>query len=148
MRIFGRLARANRMLEQQLDLAFAVHDLDSGSFDVLATLLRNGSPHRLTAGQLQRSSMITSSAVAQRLNRLESRGLVSRSQNPEDARATDVTLTGHGLAVINAALPDHVANEHRLLGGLSEKQTADLAQLLRLLIASIEGATPFHPQGR
>ena len=40
--------------------------------------------------------MITSSAVAQRLNRLEGRGLVGWNQNADDARATDVTLTAAG----------------------------------------------------
>ncbi len=142
MEVFGRLARANRLMEQQLDTAFGRHGLDSGSFDVLATLLRAGPPHRLTAGALQRSAMITSSAVAQRLNRLEGRGLVTRSQNQDDARATDVTLTGRGHALISAALPDHVANEHRLLQGLSGRQRAELAVLLRSLIQSIEGAAP------
>lgn len=140
MGVFGRLARANRLMEQQLDVAFARHGLDSGSFDVLATLLRTGPPHRLTAGQLQRSSMITSSAVAQRLNRLAARGLVTRSPNAADARATDVTLTADGHALISAAVPDHVANEHRLLGGLSEQQRSELADLLRALTSAIQGA--------
>src|SRR6476619_7848435 len=103
------------------------------SFDVLATLLRSGSPYRLTAGQLQRSAMITSSAVAQRLNRLEGRGLVARGQNADDARSTDVTLTDQGHAVISAALPDHVANEHRPLQTLSPQQRHDLAELLAAL---------------
>ena len=143
MQVFGRLARANRLMEQQLDTAFGRHGLDSGSFDVLATLLRDGAPHRMTAGSLQRSAMITSSAVAQRLNRLEGRGLVTRSQNPDDARATDVTLTERGREMISAALPDHVANEHRLLHGLSARQRTDLAELLRSLILSVEGAAPF-----
>ena len=143
MHVFGRLARANRLIDQQLDIAFSRHGLDSGSFDVLATLLRDGPPHRLTAGALQRSAMITSSAVAQRLNRLEGRGLVTHSQNPDDARATDVTLTERGREMISAALPDHVANEHRLLHGLSARQRTDLADLLRSLILSVEGAAPF-----
>lgn len=143
MQVFGRLARASRLMEQQLDTAFNRHGLDSGSFDVLATLLRDGAPHRMTAGALQRSAMITSSAVAQRLNRLESRGLVTRSQNPDDARSTDVTLTPRGRALISAALPDHVANEHRLLSGLSARQRTELAELLRLLIRSVEDAAPF-----
>jgi DNA-binding MarR family transcriptional regulator len=108
------------------------------SFDVLATLLRSGSPYRLTAGQLQRSAMITSSAVAQRLNRLEGRGLVARSQNTDDARATHVTLTDQGRALISAALPDHVANEHRLLQGLSPRQREDLAELLAALTAALQ----------
>jgi len=140
MRVFGALARANRLMEQQLDTAFVRHELDSGSFDVLATLLRSGSPYRLTAGQLQRSAMITSSAVAQRLNRLEGRGLVARSQNADDARSTDVTLTDRGRAVISAALPDHVANEHRLLQALTPQQRSDLADLLSVLTSALEGA--------
>jgi DNA-binding MarR family transcriptional regulator len=138
MRVFGALARANRLMEQQLDTAFVRHGLDSGSFDVLATLLRSGPPYRLTAGQLQRSAMITSSAVAQRLNRLEGRGLVARSQNVDDARATDVTLTEQGRAMISAALPDHVANEHRLLQALSPQQRSDLAELLAALTTSLQ----------
>jgi len=142
MRVFGGLARANRLMEQRLDTAFVRHGLDSASFDVLATLLRSGAPYRLTAGQLQRSAMITSSAVAQRLNRLESRGLVARSQNPDDARATDVTLTDEGHAVISAALPDHVANEHRLLRGLSPRQRNDLAELLAALTNALQADEP------
>jgi DNA-binding MarR family transcriptional regulator len=138
MLVFGRLARANRLMEQRLDAIYSRHDLDSGSFDVLATLLRSGQPYRLTAGQLQRTAMITSSAVAQRLNRLEGRGLVGRTPNESDARATDVTLTAKGFAVITATLPDHVANEHRLLGGLTAEQTAQLAELLRILTQSFE----------
>jgi DNA-binding MarR family transcriptional regulator len=138
MLVFGRLARANRLMEQRLDAIYAQHDLDSGSFDVLATLLRSGHPYRLTAGQLQRTAMITSSAVAQRLNRLEGRGLVERTPNESDARATDVTLTPSGYAAISATLPDHVANEHRLLGGLTAAQSAQLAELLRELTRSFE----------
>ena len=146
MRVFGGLARANRLMEQQLDTAFVRHGLDSASFDVLATLLRSGAPYRLTAGQLQRSAMITSSAVAQRLNRLESRGLVARSQNADDARATDVTLTDQGHTVITAALPDHVANEHRLLQALTPQQRGDLADLLSVLTSALEGASTGAPE--
>ena len=141
--IVGQWATERPGLDVSPMQVFGRHGLDSGSFDVLATLLRNGPPHRMTAGALQRSAMITSSAVAQRLNRLESRGLVTRSQNPGDARATDVTLTPGGRALISAALPDHVANEHRLLDGLSARQRTEVAELLRSLIQSIEGAAHF-----
>ena len=146
MRVFGRLARANRLMEQRLEAIYALHDLDSGSFDVLATLLRSGHPYRLTSGGLQRTAMITSSAVAQRLNRLEGRGLVVRTQNESDARATDVTLTPTGYELITATLPDHVANEHRLLGGLTAEQSGELAELLRLLTRSFETAETTAPQ--
>ena len=42
-------------------------------------------------------------------------------------------------------MPDHLANEHRLLHSLSARQRAELAVLLRSLIQSIEGASPLPP---
>jgi DNA-binding MarR family transcriptional regulator len=152
MRVFGALARANRLMEQRLDVVFAGHGLDSASFDVLATLLRSGAPYRLTAGQLQRAAMITSSAVAQRINRLQGRGLVARTPNPQDARSTDVTLTAQGHEVIAAAVPDHVFNEHRLLAGLTAAQRDQLAELLGVLCAELDkpiggpGVLPSQPE--
>lgn len=142
MRIFGALARANRLMEQRLEEVFAAHGLDSASFDVLATLLRSGPPYRLTAGQLQRSAMITSSAVAQRLNRLQGRGLVLRAPNQRDARSTDVTLTDEGRQLITAAVPDHVANEHRLLVGLAPRHREQLADLLGALCVELDKHAP------
>lgn len=141
MRVFGALARANRLMEQRLDAVFVGHGLDAASFDVLATLLRSGPPYRLTAGQLQRSAMITSSAIAQRLNRLQGRGLVARTPNADDARSTDVTLTGNGHEVISAALPDHVFNEHRLLAALTDQDRERLAELLERLSGAMGDKT-------
>lgn len=138
MGVFGRLARAARLADACLEEVFARHDLDHASFDVLATLRRSGAPHRLTPGELQRSAMVTTSAIAQRLNKLETRGLVRRTPNAVDGRVIDVTLTPAGLDLIDRAVPDHVANEHRMLGGLSARQRAQLVQLLRALTDSMQ----------
>jgi DNA-binding MarR family transcriptional regulator len=140
MGVFGRLARAARLADAGLEVVFAVHGLDRASFDVLATLRRSGAPHRLTPGELQRTAMVTTSAIAQRLNKLEERGLVNRTPNAADGRVIDVTLTAAGLELIDRAVPDHVANEHRMLAGLSGRQRADLTRLLRALTESMESA--------
>jgi DNA-binding MarR family transcriptional regulator len=138
MGVFGRLARAARLADARLDEVFATHGLDRASFDVLATLRRSGPPYRLTPGELQRTAMVTTSAIAQRLNKLEERGLVSRTPNAADGRVIDVTLTPAGLDLVDRALPDHVANEHRLLAGLSARQRSQLTQLLRALTESLQ----------
>jgi len=44
--------------------------------------------------------------------------------------------------VISAALPDHVANEHRLLRGLSPRQRSDLAELLAALTNALQADEP------
>ena len=81
MAIIGRLSRTTLVVESRLAKTFARHGLDASSFDVLATLLRSGAPYRIAPLDLAREAMISTSAVAQRLNKLEGRGLVTREAN-------------------------------------------------------------------
>ncbi|MGM7679845.1 MarR family winged helix-turn-helix transcriptional regulator [Microbacterium sp. A94] len=130
MAVIGRLSRAALAIESRLADTFAQHGLDASSFDVLATLLRNGPPYRLTPAELARESMISTSAVAQRLNKLEARGLVAREANPDDGRGTLVALTDSGKEVIEKALPDHIRTERAILSSLSRQEQTTLALLL------------------
>jgi DNA-binding MarR family transcriptional regulator len=130
MAVIGRLTRAMNAAEVRLARTFALHGLDSGSFDVLATLLRSGSPHALSPAALAASAMVTSSAIAQRLNKLADRGLVARSKDPEDKRGTVVTLTDEGKALVGCVLPDHLAAERLLIAGLDGAEQAVLMELL------------------
>lgn len=139
MSVIGRLSRAARQVEAELAPVFAGFDLDSGSFDVLATLRRSGAPFRLSPRELTRTAMITSSATAQRLNRLEARGLVSRSKSSEDGRGIQVTLTESGQELIDRVLPQHVTNEHRVLAALTAEERESLAALLERLSSSLGG---------
>lgn len=130
MAVIGRLSRAAIGVESRLATTFTQHGLDSSSFDVLATLLRSGSPYRVTPAELAREAMISTSAVAQRLNRLEARGLIERTVNPSDGRGTLVTLTEAGRVSIEHALPEHLATEREILAPLSAAERATLARLL------------------
>ncbi|UWX96879.1 MarR family transcriptional regulator [Arthrobacter zhaoxinii] len=133
MAVVGRLSRVSRRFDEQLAATFAQHGLDAASFDVLATLRRSGEPYTLSPKELTASSMVTSSAIAQRLNRLEAQGYVLRSPSSSDRRGKQVTLTDAGRAAVDAALPDHVATEHRLLDGLDGGEREVLAALLAKL---------------
>ncbi|HET6296434.1 MAG TPA: MarR family transcriptional regulator [Kribbella sp.] len=141
MAVMGRLKRLNQLIDGELSRTFATHDLDRASFDVLATLRRSNAEHSLTPAGLMRSSMVTSGAITQRLDRLEARGLVSRKPSETDGRGVQVTLTEAGLALIDAALPDHVATENRLLEALSAEERAALAGALRTLLESLGDKT-------
>jgi len=136
MAVIGRLSRAALAVDARLAATFARHGLDSGSFDVLATLLRSGAPHRIAPAVLARDAMVTSSAVAQRLNKLEARGLIAREANPADGRGTLVALTEAGKALVEQALPDHVETERAITDALSRDEQALLAGLLQRLEAA------------
>ncbi|MEV4177440.1 MarR family transcriptional regulator [Nonomuraea sp. NPDC049709] len=141
MGIIGRLSRLHRLIDAELGRTFAAHGLDRASFDVLATLRRSDPPHRLTPAELMRASMVTSGAVTQRLDRLESRGLVKRTPSESDGRGVHVTLTEEGYALIERVLPDHLATEHRVLAALSGERREDLARTLRDLLESLGDTT-------
>ncbi|GGT05593.1 MarR family transcriptional regulator [Nonomuraea spiralis] len=141
MAVIGRLSRLSRLIDAELTRTFARHGLDRASFDVLATLRRSDPPHRLTPAALMRASMVTSGAVTQRLDRLESRGLVRRTPSDSDGRAVHVTLTDEGLALIDRVLPDHLATEQRLLSALSGQRREKLAATLRELLESLGDTT-------
>ncbi|QBS46598.1 MarR family winged helix-turn-helix transcriptional regulator [Nocardia sp. CS682] len=137
MAVLGRLSRLTQLTGVELRKTFAAHGLDAASFDVLATLRRSDPPHSLTPTELMHSAMVTSGAITQRLDRLEERGLVRRTPSESDGRGVRVFLTDAGHDVIDAALPDHVATEERILGPLTPKQRAALADTLRVLLESL-----------
>ena len=141
MAVIGRLSRLSRLIGAELGRTFSAHGLDPASFDVLATLRRSDPPHLLTPTELMRSSMVTSGAITQRLDRLQARGLVTRTPSASDGRGVQVALTAAGLALIDQALPDHVDTENRLLATLTTTQRDALADTLRTLLESLGDTT-------
>lgn len=137
MGVIGRLSRLSLLFDGELRRNFARYDLDRASFDVLATLRRSNAEHSLTPAGLMRSSMVTSGAISQRLDRLETRGLVKRAPSETDGRGVQVTLTEEGLRLIDDVLPAHLETEHRLLEGLSPTEREQLAGILRALLESL-----------
>ncbi|MFJ6137105.1 MarR family winged helix-turn-helix transcriptional regulator [Kitasatospora sp. NPDC092286] len=137
MEVIGRLKRLYRLVDAELKRNFADYDLDAASFDVLATLRRSGPPYRLTPTGLMRSAMVTSGAITQRLDRLEARGLVTRTPSGSDGRSRDVALTPEGHALVDRALPAHLAAERRVLAGLDAARTDALVDALRTLLAAL-----------
>lgn len=139
--VIGRLHRLGELLARELDVVFAAHGLGPGEFDVLAALRRAGRPFELLVGQLADHTMVASGAATKRIDRLERAGLVTRRPG-SDRRQRVVALTAEGLRVADAALEDHMRNEHRLLAGLSTPERAQLADLLRAFLLAMGDAAP------
>jgi DNA-binding MarR family transcriptional regulator len=67
------------------------------------------------------------------IDRLESRGLVTRSPDPDDRRAMTVTLTEVGESVLAEVDAARRAGAEDFFGGLSEHEGASLATILTRL---------------
>jgi DNA-binding MarR family transcriptional regulator len=140
--VIGRISRLAHLLEPELDLVFAEYGLTGGEFDVLAALRRSGPPYRLTPTSLRKALLLSSGGMTKRLAGLESRGLVRRDAEAGDRRLRAVTLTPDGRRLVDAVMPDHIANEERLLRDLNASERKDLASLLeRLAVALHDTAT-------
>jgi DNA-binding MarR family transcriptional regulator len=138
MATLGRLARLHAHVLGAVESALLEHGLQVGDFDVLATLRRVGEPYSMTPTALARQLMLSPAGMTGRLDRLEARGLVERRPAPTDRRSTSILLTGEGLAAVDAAVTDHVANETRLVAPLSANERRTLDGLLRKLLAQFD----------
>ncbi|TMQ97842.1 MarR family transcriptional regulator [Actinomadura soli] len=148
MRVLGRLSRVTRIVERELKSLFSEFGLERGEFDVLATLRRGGASDGMTAGMLARSSMVTSGAVTNRLDRLVAKGYITREIDPANRRAVIVALTPAGRDLIDRAVAAHLDNERRILAALDQDRQDDLAAALRALLLSLgDEATDPRPLG-
>ena len=136
--LVGRLLRASRLADARLSEGIRIHGLESGWFDLLAALRRSGPPFELNPSELMRTTLLSSGGMTKRIDRLADEGLVVRRPDPGDRRGTLIRLTARGKALIDRALETHLANEERLLGGLSSSQRRQLDSLLQRLLANLE----------
>jgi DNA-binding MarR family transcriptional regulator len=134
MGTIGRVKRCATLLRPLLDATFEKYGLNGWEFDVLATLRRSGAPYCLAPTTLFSALMITSGTMTHRLKGLESRALIERVPNREDARSLLVRLSPAGLELIDRTVTAHVENERQILSpiGAADLQALD-AQLKRLL---------------
>lgn len=134
----GRLTRASKKILTVEEKTFSKYRLNLAGFDVLSTLRRSGSPYALSVGEMMASMMITSGTMTNRIDQLEKIGLVQRIPDPQDARRFIVSLTPEGFSVIDDAIVEHVATQHKLLKGLTAEELAQLDSLLLKLTQSLD----------
>ena len=136
--VTGRVIRLAGLLQDAYARPFAALGLNSGDYGVLASLRRAGPPYQLTPTDLARHQMMTSGGMTSAIDRLERKGLVTRTPNPDDRRGSLVGLSEEGRRTVDEAMGLHAAEEHRLLAGLDDSERAQLEVLLRRLLRSVD----------
>jgi DNA-binding MarR family transcriptional regulator len=84
--------------------------------------------------------LVTTGGTTKRIDRLERQGLVTRRPSDVDGRGRVVALTPSGRRLTDDLIAVHLANEERILAPLSSTQRGQLAALLGVLAAAVEGA--------
>ncbi|MBY6199243.1 MarR family winged helix-turn-helix transcriptional regulator [Vibrio hangzhouensis] len=138
MAMMGRLMRIAKYMETKVAELHKKYELKLGEFDVLATLRRSGKPYRLTPSELINTMMLTSGAMTNRLDKLESKGLISREHSKEDRRSVSVQLTQDGLVLIDKMIEEHVEVQNGLVKSLSAAQKKQANQLFKVWLSQYE----------
>lgn len=138
MLVVGRMYRLVGAWDRRLRGPFAAAGLGNGDFDVLAALRRAGEPFTLSAGELSRTVLVTTGAITKRVDRLEAGGWVTRSVAEADSRGRSIALTEAGLRLTDELMATHLANQRKLIEGLSAAEQDQLAGLLAKLAVAAE----------
>jgi DNA-binding MarR family transcriptional regulator len=138
MQVLSRVTRLSRHLDRARRQVFAEHHLELWEFDVLTALRRSGPPYLLSPGQLIRETLVTSGTMTNRVDRLITKGFVTREPDPDDRRGVLVRLTGSGRQAVDEAMDGLLARERDLLDGLQESEQRRLAGLLRTVVAPFD----------
>lgn len=112
--------------------------LDMGGisdFGVLQVLYFNGPT---SVNEIGKKIMLTSGSITAAIDRVEKRGLVSRSHSPKDRRMITVSLTEKGEAEIASATKKHAAALEEAVQILDPEERTQLVKLLKKLGLSLE----------
>jgi len=129
-----RVMTLYRAFLRQATRALEKVDLELWEYDVLSALRRQGAPFSLPATRLARQTDLSAGAMTNRIDRLETRGFVKRTQGKTDRRSVNVSLTPKGRRLIDKAIQHRLESAKDSLQSLSSDEQRELAGLLRSVV--------------
>jgi DNA-binding MarR family transcriptional regulator len=131
--LLGRAARLTRLLMRS-----GAHEISRTEVGVLATLSEG--PRRIT--QLAMTEALAQPTVTQLVDKLQGRGLVTRTRSKEDGRVVLVAITDEGAAALEAVRAEIRANMREALVELSDAELTELAHAGETMGRLIEKLLP------
>jgi len=136
--IVDRVSGLARRLHRMLDETLSEFGLDWGEYKALGHLAQRGDPYRSTPGQMAKHMELSSGPMTNRLDQLESAGLVRRMPDPGDRRGVLVELTEHGRDTYRRAVGIQADKEALVAAALTAREKAQLNDLLRKMMIEFE----------
>src|SRR6266705_639388 len=136
------MMKAHRTLGRLATRSIESSEVGLSDFAVLEMLLHKGPQ---PVNEIGRRIELTSGAITTAVDRLESRGLVTREAHESDRRARIVRLTARGEQEAARVFAGHKTVMDLAASGLSKTERATLIQLLKKLgISAGDSAVPQH----
>jgi len=137
MAVIGDILQNAELLRRAVQDLWAEVDMDFPALDVILTLRRHGKDQAISPSTLAHAMMLSTSAMTNRIDRLEKRGFVRRLSNPKDRRSIQVQLTDDGFQLAEKMMVPHIQLQHDLVRGLWETGRHRLRALLGKLTPNV-----------
>ncbi|MDJ0315409.1 MarR family transcriptional regulator [Arthrobacter sp. H35-D1] len=136
--VMGRIGRIGALTSHRAGRDLAPAGVTRAEFDVLCTLARAGGPMR--ASEVTSATMLSGASTTKNADRLLKRGLIERLHWEHDGRVVLMKLTPLGKELVDREFPKFLERDRDMLAGLSAKEEAQLAALLRKVALTVEAA--------
>jgi MarR family 2-MHQ and catechol resistance regulon transcriptional repressor len=130
LQAYVKLLRASKAVLARVEPLLAAHGLTPTQLGVLEVILHLGP---LSQRELGRKVLTSAGNMTDVIDKLERRGLVSRTRTPSDRRSVLVDLTPAGRTLIQSVFPGHAADIAAAMAGLDRAELCELGALLRKL---------------
>jgi MarR family 2-MHQ and catechol resistance regulon transcriptional repressor len=125
-----KLLRAAKTVIARTETRLHAVGLTPTQLGVLEGILHLGA---MTQRELGRKVLTSAGNMTDVIDKLERRGLVSRTRAPSDRRSVLVDLTPAGRTLIQSVFPGHAADIAAAMAGLDSAELCELGRLLRKL---------------
>lgn len=133
-----RAARVGVLIDAFQHAVVTPFELTPSDYAVLAALRRAGEPYELSPSHLTLRLQRSSGGMTKMLRRLEERGLIRRTPDPEDGRGSLVRLTRRGITLQERIFHAFLTASDELLGSTSRGERQEIDAATRTLIERLE----------
>ena len=133
MRTIVRLERVAQKLQNKTINYLSENNLTFNQFKVLEVLYHRGD---LNIGSITKLTMSTPGNITVVVKNLKRDGWITSICDPEDKRASILTLEPKGIKIIEKIFPQHAQNLHKNMEALSDEELDTLFDLLNKVYKS------------
>lgn len=125
--VINILYTASWLLNKQKDF-FKPFGITSQQFNILS-ILRGQHPNKISGADIKSRMLDKNSDVSRLLDRLILKGLILKSQCPDDKRAADISINESGLELLRS-IDNKIQDLDVVVSNLSESEAEQLSHLL------------------
>lgn len=136
------VGRTNLKVHRTLNLLLGELDLSIAQHEILLTVGRHSG---LTQRELSEQLLVIKSNATALLQKLEARGLVRRSPDPDDSRVKRLSLTRSGEALVERSFAVQTSVVEAMASVMSDDELQMTADIMGRVGAALDRLTRKHP---